>query len=104
MTKTSKQHHFIIGSSHECTCVLTDSSVRKNHLLITPISEFEYLIRDISDGGKTIVDRQHIVMARANKNTSVQLGEKTYTLEKLLPTHTKPTGTTPVSIISSASE
>ncbi len=86
MSKLS-EHHFTVGSSPECTYLLEDTSVHNHHLMIIPISEYEYLIRDISNGGNTVVDRKKIVMARVNKHNTVRIGEKNYILKDFLPEH-----------------
>ena len=74
---------FTVGSSSECTYTVSHPSVCEKHLFGVPLSESEYLLRDVSDGGEMIVDRKTVVMARVNKYNRIQIGKKTFSLDDL---------------------
>ncbi|MBF0550279.1 MAG: ATP-binding cassette domain-containing protein [Deltaproteobacteria bacterium] len=77
------KQEFTIGSSPACFYILPHPTVADTHLSVIPISKSEYLVRDISDGGQTVIDRQTVVMARVTRYTHIKIGNITFTLDNL---------------------
>ncbi|MCP4701625.1 MAG: ATP-binding cassette domain-containing protein [Gammaproteobacteria bacterium] len=79
------QQTFTIGRTENNTYRIDDSSVSDTHLLVSPLSGSEYLLRRLSDAPDgLIIDRQAVRLAKVDRFTPLRLGKVRTTLGEIM--------------------
>lgn len=80
-------HNFTIGSGTQNTYPIVHAGLADTHLLVTPLSASEFLLRNLSgDPSGLILQRKPAHLARVNNFTPFQIGTLRLTLKKLQQT------------------
>jgi len=80
-------YHFIVGSSSEGICLLSDADILSAytpHLQIVGLTGGEYLLKNIGNADDVIVNREKVVMARVTGNTRIDIGKTDFSIKALL--------------------